>query len=119
MSPDELRERIRAIATALPEVTAEEEQHVGYRVRNKTFLWFLDDHHGDGMVSVHVKAAPGVQQALVGSEPELFHVPKFLGSRGWVGVDLERPGLDWAELTALIKDAYRLTAPRRLAATVE
>ncbi|MEV4545603.1 MmcQ/YjbR family DNA-binding protein [Micromonospora echinaurantiaca] len=120
MTGDRLRERVRGIATALPEVTADGEgPHVGYRVRKKTFLWFLDDHHGDGRVVLHVKAAPGAQQALVGADPVRFHVPSYLGARGWVGIDLEAPGLDWDEVSELVREAYRLTAPKRLAAEVE
>lgn len=120
MSPEQLRERVRAIALALPEATADEEgQHIGFRIRKKTFVWFLQDHHGDGRITVDIKAAPGVQQELVGADPQRYHVPKFLGPRGWVGVDLEHPKLDWAELTSLIKDGYRLTAPKRLAATAQ
>jgi len=120
MKPDKRRERIVAIAMSMPEVTADEQgQHIGFRIRNKTFVWYLEDHHGDSRITLDVKASAGVQQALVGSEPERYHVPKFLGPKGWVGVDLERPRLDWAELTSLIKDAYRLTAPKRLAAAVQ
>jgi hypothetical protein len=114
----EVRERVRRIAMALPEVTADEGRHIGFRVRNKTFAWYLEDHHGYRRITLDVKAAPGVQQALVGARPQRYPVPAYLGSRGWVGVDLEQPQLDWDEVAALIKDAYRLTAPKRLAALV-
>jgi hypothetical protein len=117
-SPDTLRARVLAAATALPEVSAEGEQHIGFRVRNTTFAWYLDDHHGDGRITLDIKAAPGVQEALVASDPARFHVPAYLGSRGWVGVDLEAPGVNWAEVTSLLRDAYRLTAPKSLADSV-
>ena len=28
--------------------------------------------------------------------PEHFHVPKYLGNKGWVGIWLDVPRLDWA-----------------------
>lgn len=42
------RSRLEALCAALPEATAEGEQHVRSAVRGRTFGWLLDDHHGDG-----------------------------------------------------------------------
>jgi predicted DNA-binding protein (MmcQ/YjbR family) len=41
-----------------------------------------------------------------------------VGHRGWIGVriDLEP---DWAEITALVRAAYRLIAPKRLVAPLD
>ena len=63
------------------------------------------------------KAAPGVQEALVGDDPERFYVPPYVGAKGWVGARLDI-GHDWAELGELLRDSYRLIAPKRLAAQV-
>ena len=63
------------------------------------------------------KAAPGVQEALVGDDPEQFYVPPYVGSRGWVGVRLSADH-DWDELAELLRDSYRLIAPKRLATQV-
>jgi len=60
------------------------------------------------------KAAAGEQTALVAADPERFFVPPYLGHRGWVGLWLDRPGVDWDEVAELVTDAYRLTAPKRL-----
>lgn len=107
--------RIRAICLTLPE--AEERPFGGhtapsFRIRDKLFVSIHED--GSAMV---LKGGQGVQQALVGSDPKRFFVPAYVGHRGWVGINLDCD-LDWMELTELIHDSYRLTAPRRLAALV-
>ncbi len=59
----------------------------------------------------------GVQETLVEAAPDRFFRPPYVGGRGWLGVYLDVP-VDWGELEARIVDAYRLIAPRRLAALV-
>jgi predicted DNA-binding protein (MmcQ/YjbR family) len=63
-------------------------------------------------------AEPVVQQALVAARPDRFFVPPYVGPRGWLGVYLDVP-VDWEEIAALVTDAYRLVAPRRLLAGLE
>jgi predicted DNA-binding protein (MmcQ/YjbR family) len=67
---------------------------------------------------INVKAAPGVQQALVGSDPERFFVPPYSGPKGWVGVWLDIDQ-DWDEIAELIEESYRLIAPRKLVAQLD
>jgi predicted DNA-binding protein (MmcQ/YjbR family) len=59
------------------------------------------------------KAGPGVQEALVTESPERFFVPKYVGSKGWVGARLDVDH-DWDEMAELIEDSFRLIAPKRL-----
>ena len=55
----ELLEMLSAICLALPEATREDANgHAIFSVRSKRFTYFLNDHHGDGIVSVCVKATP-------------------------------------------------------------
>ena len=119
----ELRERLAGICEELPEVEqrpgGEHGRHVGYVIRKKTFAYFTDDHHGDGRLALSVKAPPGEQEALVGAEPERFFVPPYLGPRGWVGLYLDREPPDWDEVAELLTEAYRMTAPKRLAAELD
>jgi predicted DNA-binding protein (MmcQ/YjbR family) len=110
----EHRRKVIAICHALPEVTVEEQQHVTFRVRGKTFAYYLDDHHGDGRVALNCKAAPNENQELVASEPERFFIPAYLGSRGWVGLYLDLPSVDWDEVSELVRESYVLIAPKRL-----
>lgn len=110
----EARERLRAICLALPE--AREVETWGdptYRVRNKIFAM----EKGAG-TEVWLKGEPGDQQALVGSNPECFFVPPYVGSKGWIGARLAAVN-DWQELAELIEISYRLLAPKRLSALIE
>jgi predicted DNA-binding protein (MmcQ/YjbR family) len=104
--------RVREICLALPEVV---EKPFGghtapsFRIRDKFFVMTSED--GDSMT---FKAGPGVQEALVSAAPERFFVPKYVGSKGWVGARLDTDQ-DWDELAELIEESYRLIAPKRLA----
>jgi hypothetical protein len=112
------RERLVEIARALPEVnvTTAGVQHLAFRVRRRTFAYYLKNHHGDGEVALCFKAALGEQEALVGLAPDRFYVPAYLGSKGWVSVRLDQPQLDWPEVEELLREAYRGVAPKKLSA---
>jgi hypothetical protein len=60
-----------------------------------------------------------VQEALVGSDPGRFFRPPYVGGRGWLGVYLDVPGVDWDEIAEIVADAYREVAPKRLAAVLD
>ena len=116
---DECLRQLRAICADLPEVT-ERLSHGSptWFVRDKTtILSLLDDHHGDGRLAIWCAAPPGVQQQLVDEEPERFFRPPYVGHRGWLGVRLDREP-DWAEAAGIVRDAYCVVAPKRLAALV-
>lgn len=116
MSP---AERIEALCLALPEAAVERSgNHAGFTVRRRRFAWFLDDHHGDGVAGVVFKALPGEGEALLEAGRDRFYRPAYLGSRGWVGVRLDTPAVDWDEVAELLADSYRLVAPKRLAEQV-
>jgi hypothetical protein len=110
-------ERLRAICLRLPE--AVEKPFGGhtapaFRVRDKLFVMTSEDG-----TSMTMKAPPGVQPILVGSDPERFFVPKYVGPKGWIGVRLDlRQAPDWDELAEMVIESYCLTAPKRLAAQV-
>lgn len=63
-------------------------------------------------------AAPGNQSLMVRASPERFFVPPYVGPSGWVGVWLDQ-NPDWAEVSELMLDSYRLTAPKRLQAMLD
>jgi predicted DNA-binding protein (MmcQ/YjbR family) len=113
--------RLRKLCLALPE--AHEVEAWGeptFRVRDKLFAMFAsaETHHGAGRPSVWCKAAPENQRLMVRDAPERFFVPPYVGKSGWVGVYLDGD-VDWAELADLLRDAWRLTAPKRLVALHE
>jgi hypothetical protein len=55
---------------------------------------------------------------LVDEEPHRFFVPPYVGHRGWIGVRLD-VDVDWPEVAGIIQDAFRLVAPKTLAAQLD
>lgn len=115
------RSRIVALVESLPDatVTAAGDQHLSLEVRGKRFGYYLDDHHGDGRVGLNCKAEPGANQSLADFAPERFHVPAYLGPRGWIGLWIDLPKIYWDEVQSIIVDAYRLAAPKGLVAQLD
>jgi hypothetical protein len=112
------RARVMSLATALPEARAEPcgELHLSLEVRGKRFGWFLNNHHDDGRLALNCKAPQGASRLLAEAAPEKFHIPKHVGHLGWLGMWLDLPQIDWDEVQGVLADAYRLTAPKSLAA---
>ena len=110
--------RLRRLCLALPEAHEVEAcAEPTFRVRNKMFATYAsaESHHGAGRPSTWVKAAAANQGLMVRAEPARFFVPPYIGTSGWVGVYLDGD-VDWGELAELLRDGWRLTAPKRLAA---
>jgi phosphoribosylglycinamide formyltransferase-1 len=119
MKEDARLVRLTKIALALPEAVREYRgSHAQFLVRGKTFAYFLNDHHGDGIVAVTCKALPGDNTVLVAGNPDRFYLPSYIGSRGWVALRLDVGPVDWEEVRELLAGSYRLVAPKRLAALV-
>lgn len=117
------RERVLSIFDSLPEVEVdvggERDQHVGASVRRRRFAWYLDDHHGDGIIAVTCKAPAGANESMVDSDPERYFMPSYMGARGWIGIRLDVDGTDWDLVALSLVEAYRTTAPKSLAAQLE
>lgn len=109
-------ERVREICLGLPEVVETTSGRPTFAVRKKTFVMYMDDHHGDGRLALWCKAAPGAQDVLVQADGERFFVPPYVGAQGWIGIRLDRPPVDWAMVESLIAEAWTMQAPKRLAA---
>ena len=113
-------ERLAGVCLALPEATREDSgRHAAFRVRGRTFAYWLDDHHGDGIVGLVCKARWGEADALVAAQPERFYTPAYVGPRGWVGLRLDGGEVDWTDVTDLVTESYLLVAPKRLGALVQ
>jgi predicted DNA-binding protein (MmcQ/YjbR family) len=111
--------RVTKICKTLPEASFDlAGRHASYQVRKKTFAYYLNDHHGDGIIAVCCKVLPGDNDALVAGHPKKFYLPAYIGPRGWVALRLDIPGVDWNEVTELIRGSYRLVAPQKLACLV-
>lgn len=114
------RSKVIEIVEALPAgVALAEGNHLSLEVRGKRFGWYLDDHHDDGRVAINCKAQKGVNQSLSNAFPERFHIPKYVGHHGWIGLWLDVEEVDWCEVANLLNDAYRLTAAKSLVAELD
>jgi len=115
-SEDPRLARLTEIALALPEASRQiYGSHAQFLVRKKTFAYFLDNHHGDGIVAVTCKVLPGDNKLLAEAQPRRFYLPDYLASRGWVGLHLDVGKVDWREVKELLGSSYGLIAPPRLA----
>jgi hypothetical protein len=105
---------VRKIALGLPQVEEKLtwESDLTLRVRDKIFAI-----GGEGADHVSIKASLEQQAELLEMDPRTFAKSAYVGRFGWVTVDLGRvdPGL----LESLLRDAWRRTAPKKLAATLD
>src|ERR1700691_3383505 len=107
--------KLSKLCLALPEAQrAVEGDHADFRVRGKVFAYFLDDHHGNGIVSVCVKSQLGEHIDRAMREPSRFYLPAYIGPRGWFGLRLDRGAINWSEVENIVELSYRLVAPKTL-----
>jgi len=112
--------RLSKICLALPEAVREDKgRHAAFLVRKRVFAYYLNDHHGDGIVSVACKTFIGDNVALAAAHPERFYMPAYIGPRGWVALRLDSGSVDWEETADVVKGSYLQIAPRALAARVK
>jgi hypothetical protein len=120
MSPDQLLERISDLALALPEATREVVNgHGMFSVRTKKFAYFLNNHHGDGILSVCFKPAPGTGETWLAVDDELYYRPAYIGRQGWLGLRLDLDTIDWDQVEQHVTESYRQQAPKRLLARLD
>lgn len=105
---------VRAIALALPEVEERLtwETDITFRVRDKIFAI-----GGEGATSVSIKASLETQAELLDLDPATFAKSAYVGRFGWITVDLER--VDPALLESLLREAWRRSAPKKLASALK
>jgi len=112
--------RLSTLCLALPEaVRSLRGDHADFRVRKKVFAYFLNNHHGDGIVSVCCKANLGENVDRASSDPERFYLPAYIGHRGWFGLRLDRGAVNWREVENILELSYCLVAPKTLARELE
>ena len=117
---DDRLERLTQICLALPGVQRElMGPHAGFKVKKKVFAYFLDDHHGDGIVAINCKLPPGENTALLAAQPKHYYMPAYVGPSGWAGFRLDAGRINWSEVTELIKTSYSLIADKKLAAALK
>jgi hypothetical protein len=110
-------ERVRRICFSLPETT-ERLSHgePTFFVKNKVFVMFANNHHDDGHIAVWLPVPSGFQSTLIESAPQTYFKPPYVGTRGWVGIELDQ--VKDQDLIYHIQVAWELIAPKRLLAKV-
>jgi len=112
--------RVRALCAAYPE-TLERASHgepSWFAGGARQFVMYADHHHDD-REAFWAAAPEGAQAALLASDPSRYFRPPYVGARGWVGVWVDLPDVDWERIEQIIDDAWRQVAPRRLASTLD
>lgn len=111
---------LRELCSHYPEVSERESHHTPtFFIRDKKVLCSLweGSHKSSGgdndALALWCAAPAGVQAELVEREPTRFFVPPYVGHRGWIGLRLDID-LDWDEVDAILRDAYRKVAPKKL-----
>ncbi|QZD94931.1 phosphoribosylglycinamide formyltransferase [Qipengyuania gelatinilytica] len=119
--PDFLLGKVRELALALPQ-THERESHgspgwrAGSEKSGKYFAYFNDQHHGTEHVAVLVKTGSMDELLdLVEAQPQAYFKPAYYGASGWIGVILNRPGLDWDHVADWLERSWRSVAPKSAA----
>lgn len=110
--------RLRKLCLALPEAREVEAWgEPAFRVKT-IFAMYAgpSNHHGAGRESVWVKANKTNQALMLAAAPDRFFVPPYVGPFGWIGIYLDSAKSDWDELAELLRDAWRMSVPKKLLA---
>jgi uncharacterized protein YdhG (YjbR/CyaY superfamily) len=104
-------ERVRRFCVSLPKVT-EKLSHgtpAFFVEKDKgMFAMFADNHHQDGHLAVWLPVPEGLQSALIDEEPATYFKPPYVGSSGWVGIELARVRDEALEIH--LREAWQLVA---------
>jgi hypothetical protein len=114
-NPEKIRNRIAETLSGLPEAEAVDTgDHMSLEVRKRRFGWFMVDHHGDGRVAINCKVPALVAAQLQAGVPALYHIPKYVGQKGWIGLWLDVADVDWSQVELCLEQAYLERAPKAL-----
>ena len=104
--------RVRKICLLLPDTT-ERISHgePTFFSKKGVFTMFSNNHHQDGHVAVWVPAPPGLQEELIAEAPGTYYRPPYVGSGGWIGIELDQIGDE--ALAAHIRQGWNLIAKRK------
>jgi hypothetical protein len=112
--------RIRKICRSLPQATEVEAWGAPTFRVGKIFAWYIEggNHHHEGeREGIWVKTDSFTQDLLVRGQPGRYFKPPYVGPQGWTGAYLGSD-TDWIAITDLLREAYKATAPRKLAALI-
>ena len=119
-NPEWIVERVASLALALPE-TRFKTSHgspgwkVGSPSNDKFFAIMWMRHHGEESVALLVKCGGQDEMAaLIEADPAFYFRPQYYGPSDWIGIRLDRPGVDWDHVGDWLKRSWSINAPPRL-----
>jgi uncharacterized protein YdhG (YjbR/CyaY superfamily) len=106
--------RIRRICATMPSVS-EKVSHGApafFVEKDKgVFTMFMTHYHEDGHLAVWLPAPPGLQQALIEDAPKTYFKPPYVGSSGWIGIELDQIRDEALEIH--VREAWQLAARKK------
>jgi phosphoribosylglycinamide formyltransferase-1 len=118
--PEWIRDKINTLALALPETRFKTSHgapawRVGSESSGKFFAILWTRHHGEDSVGVLVKSSGQDEMAaLIEADPALYFRPPYYGPSDWIGIRLDRPGVDWGHVAEWLSKSWQACAPARL-----
>ena len=107
-------ERVRRICAKLPSV-AEKLSHgtpTFFVEKDKgAFAMFADNHHQDGRLGLWLPVPDGLQPLLIDEVPATYFKPPYVGSSGWVGIELDQIRDDALQIH--LREAWELVAGKK------
>jgi len=119
LNPEWIAARVGELALALAE-TSYRTAHgsPAWRVggdSGKFFAIIHNRHHGENSFGVLVKTGGQDEMAaLIDADPDAYFRPAYYGAAGWIGLRLDRSGVDWDQVGDWLQRSWRACAPKRL-----
>ena len=118
--PAWIEARVGDLALALPE-TRFKTAHgspgwkVGSPSSDKFFAILWQRHHGEDSIGVLVKCGGQDEMAqLIDADPATYFRPAYYGPSDWIGLRLDRAGVDWGHVGEWVERSWRVCAPAKL-----
>ena len=118
--PEWITARVGALASVLPEVTFRTAHgapawRVGGESSGKFFAIVHNRYHGEDSFGILVKTSGQDEMAaLIDADPDAYFRPAYYGPSGWIGLRLDRPGVDWNGVADWLQRSWQASAPKRL-----
>lgn len=112
--------KVGTLALALPETHFKTSHGApGWRVGSasggKFFAIMWLRHHGEDSVAVLVKSSGQDEMAaLIDADPDRYFRPAYYGPSDWIGLRLDRAGVDWDHVGQWLEQSWKNVAPPRL-----
>jgi uncharacterized protein YdhG (YjbR/CyaY superfamily) len=107
-------DRVRRLCAKLPSV-AEKASHgtpTFFVEKDKgVFAMFADNHHEDGHLALWVPVKEGLQPLLIEDAPKTYYKPPYVGTSGWVGIELDQIRDD--ALQEHLREAWEIVARKQ------